>query len=37
MTVSVRKARGQDILAACGQLHLKQEPAGAVREAAPAS
>ena len=37
MTVSVRKPRGQDILAACGQLHLKQEPAGAVREAAPAS
>lgn len=37
MTVSVRKPRGQDILAACGQLHLKQEAAGAVREAAPAS
>ena len=36
MTVSVRKPRGQDILAACGQLHLK-DAAGAAREAAPAS
>ena len=24
LTVSVRKPRGQDILAACGQLHLKR-------------
>ena len=24
VTVSVRRQRGQDILAACGQLHLKQ-------------
>lgn len=31
MTVSVRKPRGQDILAACGQLHLKD--AGARAEA----
>ena len=29
LTVSVRRPRGQDILAACGQLHLKRE-AGAV-------
>jgi 23S rRNA (adenine2503-C2)-methyltransferase len=28
-TVSVRKPRGQDILAACGQLHLKRGPAWA--------
>jgi 23S rRNA (adenine2503-C2)-methyltransferase len=29
VTVSVRRARGQDILAACGQLHLKREAAPA--------
>jgi 23S rRNA (adenine2503-C2)-methyltransferase len=34
MSVSVRKPRGQDILAACGQLHLKDAAAAA---AAPAS
>ena len=28
MTVSVRRPRGQDILAACGQLHLKDAAAG---------
>jgi 23S rRNA (adenine2503-C2)-methyltransferase len=33
ITVSVRKPRGQDILAACGQLHLKD---GAAAAAAPA-
>jgi 23S rRNA (adenine2503-C2)-methyltransferase len=27
LTVSVRRPRGQDILAACGQLHLKRAPA----------
>lgn len=27
VTVSVRRPRGQDILAACGQLHLKKAPA----------
>lgn len=27
VTVSVRRPRGQDILAACGQLHLRKEPA----------
>ena len=27
LTVSVRRPRGQDILAACGQLHLKRRPA----------
>ncbi len=27
LMVSVRRPRGQDILAACGQLHLKKEPA----------
>jgi 23S rRNA (adenine2503-C2)-methyltransferase len=27
VTVSVRRQRGQDILAACGQLHLKQAAA----------
>jgi 23S rRNA (adenine2503-C2)-methyltransferase len=27
LTVSVRRPRGQDILAACGQLHLKHQPA----------
>jgi 23S rRNA (adenine2503-C2)-methyltransferase len=26
ITVSVRRQRGQDILAACGQLHLKRQP-----------
>jgi 23S rRNA (adenine2503-C2)-methyltransferase len=34
VTVSVRRPRGQDILAACGQLHLKREaaaPAAGVR------
>jgi 23S rRNA (adenine2503-C2)-methyltransferase len=30
VTVSVRRARGQDILAACGQLHLKRAEAPAV-------
>jgi len=35
MTVSVRKPRGQDILAACGQLHLK-DSTGASDAAAPA-
>jgi len=35
MSVSVRKPRGQDILAACGQLHLKDAAAAAA--AAPAS
>ena len=35
ITVSVRRPRGQDILAACGQLHLKKAPAEVV--AAPAS
>jgi 23S rRNA (adenine2503-C2)-methyltransferase len=34
VTVSVRRPRGQDILAACGQLHLR---AGAVAEAAMAA
>jgi 23S rRNA (adenine2503-C2)-methyltransferase len=29
VTVSVRRARGQDILAACGQLHLKDATGGA--------
>jgi 23S rRNA (adenine2503-C2)-methyltransferase len=29
VTVSVRRPRGQDILAACGQLHLKKAAAGA--------
>ena len=33
VTVSVRRPRGQDILAACGQLHLKQ---AAARPAVPA-
>jgi 23S rRNA (adenine2503-C2)-methyltransferase len=35
ISVSVRKPRGQDILAACGQLHLK-DSAGASDAAAPA-
>jgi len=29
VTVSVRRPRGQDILAACGQLHLKRAEASA--------
>ena len=29
VTVSVRRPRGQDILAACGQLHLRDAPGGA--------
>lgn len=33
MTVSVRKPRGQDILAACGQLHLKDAGASAAATA----
>lgn len=33
MTVSVRKPRGQDILAACGQLHLKDAAVAAPVEA----
>jgi 23S rRNA (adenine2503-C2)-methyltransferase len=37
MTVSVRKPRGQDILAACGQLHLKERGPAAVPAPAPAS
>jgi 23S rRNA (adenine2503-C2)-methyltransferase len=28
ITVAVRQARGQDILAACGQLHLLRSPGG---------
>ena len=35
VTVSVRQPRGQDILAACGQLHLKREAAPALAAAAP--
>lgn len=31
MTVSVRKPRGQDILAACGQLHLKHDEEAELR------
>jgi 23S rRNA (adenine2503-C2)-methyltransferase len=34
LTVSVRRPRGQDILAACGQLHLRRAPE--VEESAPA-
>jgi 23S rRNA (adenine2503-C2)-methyltransferase len=30
LTVSVRRPRGQDVLAACGPLHLRQAPAGAL-------
>jgi 23S rRNA (adenine2503-C2)-methyltransferase len=30
--VSVRKPRGQDVLAACGQLHLKKAPAASGKE-----
>ncbi len=37
MTVSVRKPRGQDILAACGQLHLKDRGTQPIPAAAPAS
>jgi 23S rRNA (adenine2503-C2)-methyltransferase len=37
MTVSVRKPRGQDILAACGQLHSKDRGAPSLPAAAPAS
>ena len=35
ITVSVRRPRGQDILAACGQLHLKRAAAPASAPAAP--
>jgi len=35
ITVSVRRPRGQDILAACGQLHLKKAPAESVAAPAP--
>lgn len=35
ITVSVRRPRGQDILAACGQLHLKREVAASFETAAP--
>jgi 23S rRNA (adenine2503-C2)-methyltransferase len=35
VTVSVRRSRGQDVLAACGQLHLKQGEALAVRRRTP--
>jgi 23S rRNA (adenine2503-C2)-methyltransferase len=35
VTVSVRRPRGQDILAACGQLHLKKAPAEALAVTAP--
>lgn len=35
MTVSVRRPRGQDILAACGQLHLKRAPQTARELAVP--
>jgi 23S rRNA (adenine2503-C2)-methyltransferase len=34
VTVSVRRPRGQDILAACGQLHLKREVAASFETAA---
>jgi 23S rRNA (adenine2503-C2)-methyltransferase len=37
VTVSVRRSRGQDVLAACGQLHLKQGEALAIRRRAPAA
>ena len=33
VTVSVRRPRGQDILAACGQLHLKERAPGPVASA----
>ncbi|HEY6555416.1 MAG TPA: 23S rRNA (adenine(2503)-C(2))-methyltransferase RlmN, partial [Vicinamibacteria bacterium] len=35
ITVSVRRPRGQDILAACGQLHLKRASGEAVAAPAP--
>jgi 23S rRNA (adenine2503-C2)-methyltransferase len=35
ITVSVRRPRGQDILAACGQLHLKRAAGEAVAATAP--
>lgn len=35
LTVSVRRPRGQDILAACGQLHLKRRPAPAASAPPP--
>jgi 23S rRNA (adenine2503-C2)-methyltransferase len=35
LTVSVRRPRGQDILAACGQLHLKRAEAEAPAPATP--
>jgi 23S rRNA (adenine2503-C2)-methyltransferase len=35
LTVSVRRPRGRDILAACGQLHLKRAAAPALASAAP--
>jgi 23S rRNA (adenine2503-C2)-methyltransferase len=35
VTVSVRRPRGQDILAACGQLHLKRAPSEATLALAP--
>jgi 23S rRNA (adenine2503-C2)-methyltransferase len=35
LTVSVRRPRGRDILAACGQLHLKRAAAPALADAAP--
>jgi 23S rRNA (adenine2503-C2)-methyltransferase len=35
ITVSVRRPRGQDILAACGQLHLKRSPGDATAALAP--
>lgn len=35
LTVSVRRPRGQDILAACGQLHLKREVPASFETAAP--
>jgi 23S rRNA (adenine2503-C2)-methyltransferase len=35
LTVSVRRPRGRDILAACGQLHLKKAPVEAVAATAP--
>ncbi|MCM2257782.1 MAG: 23S rRNA (adenine(2503)-C(2))-methyltransferase RlmN [Vicinamibacteria bacterium] len=35
VTVSVRRSRGQDVLAACGQLHLKQGEALAIRRRTP--
>lgn len=35
VSVSVRRPRGQDILAACGQLHLKREAGAVLASAAP--